>query len=33
VRLVLASKLDEDVKMQVIQKGIRALGGEEVDAL
>jgi len=33
VRLVLAAKLDEDLKMQVIQKGIRALGGEEVDAL
>ena len=32
VRLVLASDLDEDVKMQVIEKGIRALGGEEVDA-
>ncbi len=32
VRLVLASKLDEEVKMQVIEKGIRALGGEEVDA-
>ena len=31
VRLVLASKLDEDVKMRVIEKGIRALGGEEVD--
>ena len=32
VRLVLASPLDEEVKMQVIEKGIRALGGEEVDA-
>ncbi len=32
VRLVLASNLAEDVKMQVIEKGIRALGGEEVDA-
>ncbi len=32
VRLVLASDLDEEVKMQVIEKGIRALGGEEVDA-
>ena len=32
VRLVLASDLDEQVKMQVIEKGIRALGGEEVDA-
>lgn len=31
VRLVLASKLDEEIKMQVIEKGIRALGGEEVD--
>ena len=32
VRLVLASGLDEEVKLQVIEKGIRALGGEEVDA-
>jgi DNA repair exonuclease SbcCD nuclease subunit len=32
VRLVLASDLDEEVKLQVIEKGIRALGGEEVDA-
>ena len=32
VRLVLAANLDEDIKMQVIEKGIRALGGEEVDA-
>ena len=32
VRLVLASKLDEETKMRVIEKGIRALGGEEVDA-
>ncbi len=32
VRLVLASNLDEEIKMQVIEKGIRALGGEEVDA-
>ena len=32
VRLVLASPLEEEVKMQVIEKGIRALGGEEVDA-
>ncbi|MBQ1233334.1 MAG: DNA repair exonuclease [Clostridia bacterium] len=32
VRLVLASSLDEEVKLQVIEKGIRALGGEEVDA-
>ena len=32
VRLVLASKLDEETKLQVIEKGIRALGGEEVDA-
>jgi hypothetical protein len=31
VRLVLASGLDEEVKLQVIEKGIRALGGEEVD--
>lgn len=32
VRLVLSADLDEAVKMQVIEKGIRALGGEEVDA-
>ena len=32
VRLVLGSTLDEEVKLRVIQKGIRALGGEEVDA-
>ena len=32
VRLVLASKLDKDTQMRVIEKGIRALGGEEVDA-
>ena len=32
VRLVLASDLDETLKLQVIEKGIRALGGEEVDA-
>lgn len=31
VRLVLASDLPEQVKMAVIGKGIRALGGEEVD--
>lgn len=32
VRQVLASDLDEETKMRVIEKGIRALGGEEVDA-
>lgn len=31
VRLVLASDIDESVKLAVIGKGIRALGGEEVD--